>query len=68
MPIYEYACETYGKTTEQMQRIQDPPLQKCPTCGGPLHRLVSRTSFQLKGGGWYKDLYSSAKPGSGSKD
>jgi len=68
MPIYEYACETCGKTTEQMQRIQDPPLQKCPTCGGPLHRLVSRTSFQLKGGGWYKDLYSSAKPGSGSKD
>ncbi|BDG06412.1 FmdB family zinc ribbon protein [Anaeromyxobacter oryzae] len=71
MPIYEYVCEECGRLTEVMQRMTDPAPEKCPECGAPrLARLVSRTSFQLKGGGWYSDLYASPKKkteaGSGS--
>ena len=47
---------------EAFQSIKDAPLQDCPACRHPkLERLISATSFQLKGGGWYKDLYSSSK-------
>lgn len=62
MPIYEYVCEACGRITECMQRVGDPPPPTCPECGGArLARLVSRTTFQLKGGGWYSDLYASPK-------
>ncbi len=62
MPIYEYVCEACGRLTEVMQRLNDPPPAACPECGETrLARLVSRTSFQLKGGGWYSDLYGSRK-------
>ncbi|HSN91063.1 MAG TPA: zinc ribbon domain-containing protein [Anaeromyxobacteraceae bacterium] len=62
MPIYEYVCEACGRLTETMQKVADPPPASCPECGGgPLARLVSRTTFQLKGGGWYSDLYASPK-------
>jgi len=62
VPIYEYVCESCGAPTEVMQKISDPPPRTCPTCGADrLARLVSRTSFQLKGGGWYADLYASKK-------
>ncbi len=60
MPIYEYACEKCGKITERIQKVTDAPPKKCESCGGKLTRVMSRSSFQLKGGGWYKDLYSSA--------
>jgi len=40
-----------------MQKFSDPVLDKCPTCGGPISKLVSRTSFQLKGSGWYATDY-----------
>jgi len=62
MPIYEYGCEQCGKTFEYMQSMTDPRRERCEECGGPLKRLLSTTSFQLKGGGWYKDLYASPKP------
>jgi putative FmdB family regulatory protein len=63
MPIYEYACDRCGHEFEAEQRITDDPLKSCPTCRGrKVRRLISRTSFVLKGGGWYSDLYSS--PGS----
>ncbi len=62
MPIYEYVCEECGRLTEVMQRMSDPAPAACPECGAPkLARLISRTSFQLKGGGWYSDLYASPK-------
>ncbi len=62
MPIYEYVCEECGRLTEVMQRMTDPAPENCPECGAPkLARLVSRTSFRLKGGGWYSDLYASPK-------
>jgi len=63
MPIYEYACPSCGKIHDVLQKVSDPAPTTCTTCGaqGPLTRMVSRTSFVLKGGGWYSDLYSSTK-------
>lgn len=63
MPIYEYRCQKCGKELEVMHKVSDPAPAVCPECKaeGSLEKLVSRTSFQLKGGGWYSDLYSSAK-------
>ena len=58
MPIYEYRCKKCGKTFEYMQRISEGPKRKCEACGQlALEKLISQTSFQLKGAGWYKDLY-----------
>jgi putative FmdB family regulatory protein len=56
MPIYEYHCPKCG-TFELMQRITEAPVRKCPTCKGKVERLVSRTSFVLKGSGWYATDY-----------
>jgi putative FmdB family regulatory protein len=62
VPVYEYRCKKCRAEVEYLQRMSDPPKKKCEACGGPLERLISQTSFQLKGSGWYKDLYSSSKP------
>lgn len=59
MPIYEYICEKCGSHIEVLQRISDAPLKRCTTCRGKLEKTVSRTSFQLKGSGWYVTDYSS---------
>jgi putative FmdB family regulatory protein len=64
MPIYEYQCENCRRLTETLLKVGEKGPKKCPHCGGKLTRVISRTSFQLKGGGWYKDLYASSKPGS----
>jgi putative FmdB family regulatory protein len=72
MPIYEYQCEKCG-TFEVSQRITEKPLGKCPTCKGKVKKLISNTSFQLKGTGWYITDYArkgqngDAKTGNGSK-
>lgn len=69
MPIYEFVCESCGRLAEVMQKLSDP-APTCPECGqGRMARTVSRTSFQLKGGGWYADLYASKKqpPAGGAK-
>ena len=52
MPIYEYECQKCG-TFEATQRITENPLSKCPICKGKVKKLISNTSFQLKGTGWY---------------
>jgi putative FmdB family regulatory protein len=59
MPIYEYECLKCGKIHEVTQKISDDPLKKCPTpkCGGKVNKLISRTSFALKGSGWYTSDY-----------
>jgi putative FmdB family regulatory protein len=57
MPIYEYQCGSCGATVEAIQKFSDPPLTQCEKCAGPLSKLVSRTSFQLKGTGWYATDY-----------
>jgi putative FmdB family regulatory protein len=69
MPIYEYSCSNCGTTLDVLQKMNDPAPVKCEKCGAEntLSRIVSRTSFVLKGGGWYSDLYgSSKKDGGGS--
>ena len=62
MPIYEYLCEKCSHEFEREQRITDDPVKTCPKCRGrKVKKLISQTSFVLKGGGWYSDLYSSSK-------
>jgi putative FmdB family regulatory protein len=68
MPTYEYQCQKCGKQFEYVQKISDAPKKKCEACSGKLERLISGGSFILKGGGWYKDLYSSSKPSSSSSE
>ena len=62
MPIYEYRCEKCG-VFEHTQRITDPALQRCPECKRKVRRLISNTSFQLKGSGWYVTDYARAGGG-----
>jgi putative FmdB family regulatory protein len=67
MPIYEYACEKCEHEFEREQRITDDPVKTCPQCRSrKVKKLISRTSFVLKGGGWYADAYSSTKKDSPS--
>jgi putative FmdB family regulatory protein len=66
MPIYEYACEKCG-TFEVSQRITESPLRRCPTCKGKVRKLISSTSFQLKGSGWYVTDYAGKSGGGESK-
>lgn len=63
MPIYEYTCSKCDKLSDVLQKLNDPAPERCPACGaeGSLTRVVSRTSFVLKGGGWGADLYASKK-------
>lgn len=66
MPIYEYECGKCGHGFEREQRMADPPVKTCPECRSrKVSKLISRSSFVLKGGGWYADGYSE---GSGKKD
>ncbi|MBI5847849.1 MAG: zinc ribbon domain-containing protein [Nitrospirae bacterium] len=57
MPIYEYKCEKCGIEHEVMQKITAKPLTVCEKCGGRLKKLISSTSFVLKGSGWYVTDY-----------
>jgi len=66
MPIYEYRCEHCGDF-EEIQRITDPPLSRCPRCRRKVRRLISTTSFQLKGSGWYLTDYARSGAGNGGK-
>jgi len=79
MPIYEYDCKKCG-VFEVTQRITESPLTTCPKCSGDVRRLISLTSFVLKGSGWYATDYarsdgksesssdSSAKEGTSGSD
>lgn len=54
MPIYEYQCQQCGQLTEFIQKVDEAPKSVCPNCGAAaLQKCLSRTSFQLKGSGWY---------------
>ena len=63
MPVYEYECSACDKVFEVQQRMSDAPLKNCPNCAGEVRKLVSVSSFQLKGSGWYSDGYSSSSNG-----
>jgi putative FmdB family regulatory protein len=66
MPLYEYRCSKCDKKFEVIQKFADEPLTLHPDCGGPVERLLSAPSFQLKGTGWYATDY--AKSGAKSAD
>jgi putative FmdB family regulatory protein len=66
MPISEYQCGKCG-TFEATQRMSDAPLRRCPTCKSKVTKLLSATSFQFKGSGWYVTDYASKGRGEESK-
>lgn len=62
MAIYEYMCKKCNKISERwFRRYQDKELIVCEHCGETAHRIVSQTSFILKGGGWYNEGYNKDK-------
>lgn len=63
MPVYEYECKACEKVLEVQQKMADDPLTNCPECDGPVKKIMSMNSFQLKGGGWFSDGYSSSDGG-----
>ncbi len=63
MPTYAYRCASCQHQLEVKQQMSEAPLTECPECGRPTLRKQLNNSgvFILKGGGWYKDGYSSAR-------
>ena len=62
MPIYEYRCADCEKTFEVIQKFSDDPVKECAHCSGAkVEKLISQSSFILKGGGWYQDGYANKK-------
>lgn len=62
MPFYEYECSACKFYVEALQKISDPPMKKCPSCGKEtLQRLISAPVFRLKGSGWYETDFKSEK-------
>jgi putative FmdB family regulatory protein len=57
MPIYEYVCKKCGRQFEVIQKFSDDPLKTCSECKGKLSKMISQSSFQLKGAGWYVTDY-----------
>ena len=66
MPLYEYQCTKCKHRFEKIQKFSDPPVTKCPECGGKVEQLLSAPAIQFKGAGWYVNDYAK-KSGSGSK-
>ena len=62
MPLYEYVCRNCHARVERIENLKGPFLKSCPKCKGRLDRIVSRSSIQFKGSGWYINDY--AKPSS----
>jgi putative FmdB family regulatory protein len=63
VPTYEYRCTRCGAEWELQQRMSDPASKRCPRCeDDTAQRLISSTSFALKGGGWAAERYGSTKP------
>ncbi|MCS7214837.1 MAG: FmdB family zinc ribbon protein [Thermodesulfovibrio sp.] len=57
MPIYEYECLKCHKIQEIIQKFSEEPIKNCPICGGEVKKLISQSSFILKGSGWYVTDY-----------
>ncbi|MUM77934.1 zinc ribbon domain-containing protein [Pseudodesulfovibrio sp. F-1] len=61
MPIYEYQCTGCDAVFEEWQSGFEERQMVCPECGRPASRLISHTSFHLKGSGWYVTDYAAKK-------
>ena len=59
MPIYEYECSSCGHIEEVWQKFSDPPVSSCTLCSGEMKKLISQSTFHLKGSGWYVTDYAS---------
>lgn len=57
MPLYEYECDACSQRFELIQKFSDAPMETCPSCGGPVHKMQSAPAFQFKGTGWYVTDY-----------
>ena len=69
MPIYEYQCKKCGDVFEVMQKMSDPPPKRHACGGRKIERLLSQTSFRLKGTGWYvTDFRDGGKGAKGGAD
>ena len=62
MPIYEYRCKKCGKQFEAFQGITEPDLKTCKFCRGKVQKMMSLSSFSLKGSGWYATDYAGKTP------
>jgi putative FmdB family regulatory protein len=67
VPIYEYECGKCGHHMEVLQRFSDPPLARCEVCKGKVKRLISQSTFHLKGSGWYVTDYAGKSKGGPEK-
>jgi putative FmdB family regulatory protein len=67
MPMYEYECDRCAHRFEIIRKFSDPPIEKCPKCGGTVHKLVSSPAFQFKGSGWYVTDYPKKDQAGGPK-
>ncbi len=67
MPVYEYQCQECGEVEEVFQKISDSPCETCSHCEGALKKIISQSSFHLKGSGWYVTDYGGKKETGGSK-
>ena len=63
MPFFEYECTACGKIEVVFQKFSDKPLAKCRHCSGKLHKLISQSTFHLKGTGWYVTDYAEKSNG-----
>ena len=61
MPIYEYKCKNCGREFDVFQKITDPEVETCKFCNGPAKKLISLTTFHLKGTGWSVTDYGGKK-------
>lgn len=61
MPLYEYKCLRCGTTFEIIQRFNDEPVKRCINCGGPVQKLISPSTLQFRGEGWYVTDYAKNK-------
>jgi putative FmdB family regulatory protein len=57
VPLYEYQCKKCKHKFEKIQKFSDPPIKKCPECGGPVEKLLHAPAVQFKGTGWYVTDY-----------
>lgn len=69
MPTYEYECDACGHAFEQLQRMTDPAIRKCPKCGKlKVRRLISGGAGVIfKGSGFYETDYKRARTSGGKK-
>lgn len=68
MPLHEYECKKCGHRFERIQKFSDPPVKKCPQCGGKVEQLLSAPAVQFKGSGWYVTDYAKKSGSSSGSD